>query len=73
MWVALTNLVEHLRCWAQYDMHPPLPSSAALHLPPPPQTPHQVWLAVTNLVVDPRCRAKYDMDDYRRDALLRMR
>jgi hypothetical protein len=32
-----------------------------------------VWLALNNLLVDPRCRAKYDLDDYRKEALHKLR
>lgn len=33
----------------------------------------QVWLALNNLLVEPKCRAKYEMDDYRKDALYRLK
>ena len=33
----------------------------------------QVWLTLNNLLVDPKARAKYDMDDYRKEAVLRVR
>ena len=33
----------------------------------------QVWLMLNNLLVDPKARAKYDMDDYRKEAVLRVR
>ena len=33
----------------------------------------QVWLLLNNLLVDPKARAKYDMDEYRKEAVLRVR
>jgi hypothetical protein len=33
----------------------------------------QVWLALNNLLVEPCCCAKYELDDYRRNALLRLK
>lgn len=35
--------------------------------------PLQVWLLLNNLLVDPKARAKYDMDQYRKEAVLRVR
>lgn len=32
-----------------------------------------MWLLLNNLLVDPKARAKYDMDDYRKEAVLRVR
>ena len=33
----------------------------------------QVWLSLNNLLVEPCCRAKYELDEYRRNALLRLK
>ncbi|KIZ06797.1 hypothetical protein MNEG_1153 [Monoraphidium neglectum] len=33
----------------------------------------QVWLALHNLLLEPACRAKYDPDEYRREALQKLR
>lgn len=43
----------------------------------PPSTaaprPRQVWLALNNLLVEPKCRAKYELDEYRKEALYRLK
>ena len=60
--------------------HTPIGSSHTQTSHPTPPTPHhtlgpslQVWLLLNNLLVDPKARAKYDMDEYRKEAVLRVR
>jgi hypothetical protein len=50
-----------------------IPNEPYTPTPKPNPTPAKVWLTLNNLLVEPRCRAKVELDEYRRDALFRLK